>query len=123
MLTSDTKTPTPGLPSVEDREGTLSWTQRIAKKIRLLFDDGGIDLHLSGLSDEEIEEIKMMSPYTTRELRRLLARFFALQPDEEKQVTLDKIMTIGEFRVNPLEDRIRSYFESLKHEHIDFAVR
>lgn len=65
-----------------------------------------------GLSDEEVEHIRMMVPFTSHELNMLVRRFLALDADRSGAISREEFETVPELQHNPLRDRIFAAFEA-----------
>lgn len=64
-----------------------------------------------GLSDEEIEYIVMMVPFTKPELAELVDRFLADDRDSDREISAEELAAIPELACSPFCDRIVEVFE------------
>ena len=65
-----------------------------------------------GLSDEEVEHILMMVPFTHHELNLLVRRFLALDEDRSGEISIEEFESVPELMHNPLGDRSFAAFEA-----------
>jgi len=75
----------------------------------------------TNLSVSEIEDMKLMSNFTERELKRLHRRFKKLDTDGSGTLTIDEFMRIPELAVNPLLERVIQIFDENKDNEIQFS--
>eukprot|EP01127_Copromyxa_protea_P006868 TRINITY_DN16811_c0_g1_i1.p1 TRINITY_DN16811_c0_g1~~TRINITY_DN16811_c0_g1_i1.p1 ORF type:complete len:181 (+),score=53.17 TRINITY_DN16811_c0_g1_i1:50-592(+) len=75
----------------------------------------------TNLSPEEIEDMKLMSNFSERELKRLHRRFKKLDTDGSGTLTIDEFMSIPELAVNPLLERVIQIFDENKDNEIQFS--
>eukprot|EP01125_Pyxidicula_operculata_P000397 TRINITY_DN10428_c0_g1_i1.p1 TRINITY_DN10428_c0_g1~~TRINITY_DN10428_c0_g1_i1.p1 ORF type:complete len:182 (-),score=23.66 TRINITY_DN10428_c0_g1_i1:19-564(-) len=73
------------------------------------------------LTPTEIEEMKMMSNFSEKELRRLHRRFKKLDTDGSGTLTIDEFMSIPELAVNPLLVRVIQIFDENKDNQVQFT--
>ncbi|CEP02403.1 unnamed protein product (mitochondrion) [Plasmodiophora brassicae] len=70
------------------------------------------DLSRAGLSEVEIEELKMISPFDDKYLRRLCARYLRMDTRRRGYITLSQMMKMGEFQLCPFRDRMAEVFRA-----------
>eukprot|EP01126_Amoeba_proteus_P015497 TRINITY_DN169_c0_g1_i6.p1 TRINITY_DN169_c0_g1~~TRINITY_DN169_c0_g1_i6.p1 ORF type:complete len:102 (-),score=26.89 TRINITY_DN169_c0_g1_i6:455-760(-) len=75
----------------------------------------------TNLSQAEIEDMKLMSNFSERELKRLHRRFKKLDTDGSGTLTIDEFMSIPELAVNPLLERVIQIFDENKDNEIQFS--
>eukprot|EP01119_Soliformovum_irregulare_P025081 TRINITY_DN917_c0_g1_i1.p1 TRINITY_DN917_c0_g1~~TRINITY_DN917_c0_g1_i1.p1 ORF type:complete len:192 (+),score=36.20 TRINITY_DN917_c0_g1_i1:423-998(+) len=75
----------------------------------------------SGLSLEEMEQLKEDTHLSEKELRRIYRRFKKLDADQSGAISIDEFLTIPELAANPLLERVVSNFDKNKDNEIQFT--
>lgn len=74
-----------------------------------------------GLNEEQIEQVKMLVPFTDRELERLCARFVEIDTSGDGVISFDEFMEMPEFRASPLRHRLFHAFDHSPDASITFS--
>ncbi|XP_032803460.2 calcineurin B homologous protein 1-like [Petromyzon marinus] len=72
------------------------------------------------LQDEEIEEIKRETGFTTSQITRLYSRFTSLDKGENGTLSREDFLRIPELAINPLGDRIVNAFFIYGEDQVNF---
>jgi len=75
----------------------------------------------SGLSTEEVEQIRQDGTFTEKELHRIYRRFQKLDTDKSGTISTEEFLSIPELALNPLLERVISIFDTNKDEEIQFS--
>jgi serine/threonine-protein phosphatase 2B regulatory subunit len=74
----------------------------------------------SVLSSEDLEELEILSGFTSLQLKRLYKRFKRLDKDNKGGISREEFLSIPELAMNPLSPRILSLFDTRHEDVVDF---
>lgn len=74
----------------------------------------------SVLSSEDLEELEILSGFTSLQIKRLYKRFKRLDKDNKGSISREEFMSIPELVMNPLSPRILSLFDPRHEDMVNF---